>query len=318
VRITGDIIALLPVMPPWPSMSRTAHKIEMEGGLFAAYPVEAAERSCSGEQDDYSEPQRHSCGPATTTWRGCKGGPLAHFFCFWDQDFASLMALEDRITALIAPTVTDLGYELVRIQMQGRQRPTLQIMAERTDRFPMSVEDCERISHAVSAILDVEDPVAGAYTLEVSSPGIDRPLTRAQDFIRFAGFEARIDTLLLVEGRKRFRGRIDGLDGTDQVLVTLEDGAQIAIPRTDIAKAKLILTDALIDAALAEQTAAMEAAGIAVEGGDVDDIALETEIDFDIDGDDDGDEDGDTEFSAANDDDPVDEDETPRNTDPTH
>lgn len=145
-----------------------------------------------------------------------------------------------------------MGYELVRVLLQGRQDLTLQIMAERSDRQPMTVDDCADISRAVSAILDVEDPISGAYTLEVSSPGIDRPLTRPQDFERFAGFDAKVETLQPVEGRKRFRGKVLGLDEQGQLRLVIETGEQ-AIPLAMIKTAKLVLTDELIAAAMKEQ-----------------------------------------------------------------
>jgi len=145
-----------------------------------------------------------------------------------------------------------MGYELVRVLLQGRQNLTLQVMAERSDRQPMNVDDCAEISRSISAILDVEDPIAEAYTLEVSSPGIDRPLTRPQDFERFAGFEAKVETVQPVEGRKRFRGQVMGLDEERQVRLVVETG-EIAIPLASIKSAKLVLTDALIAAATKAQ-----------------------------------------------------------------
>ena len=163
------------------------------------------------------------------------------------------MHIEDRISSLIAPTLDAMGFELVRVALQGRQNQTLQIMAERRDRNPMTVEDCADISRAISALLDVEDPIAGAYTLEVSSPGIDRPLTRPGDYERFAGFEAKIDTSLPVDGRKRFRGRVLGLTEDGQVRLAGETGDELAIPLTNIQRAKLVLTDDLIAAAMNEE-----------------------------------------------------------------
>jgi ribosome maturation factor RimP len=160
--------------------------------------------------------------------------------------------LEDRISALVAPSLDAMGYELVRVLLQGRQNQTLQVMAERRDRQSMTVDDCAEISRSISAILDVEDPIAGAYTLEVSSPGIDRPLTRLQDFERFAGFEAKVETLQPVEGRKRFRGQVMGLNEEDQVRLVVETG-EIVIPLANIKSAKLVLTDALIAAATIAQ-----------------------------------------------------------------
>jgi ribosome maturation factor RimP len=155
-----------------------------------------------------------------------------------------------QVAELIEPTLSDMGFELVRVLLHGSQRPTLQVMAERADRVPMTVEHCAEISRAVSAILDVADPIAGAYRLEVTSPGLDRPLTRRADFERFRGFEARIETELPIEGRRRFRGRLLGVV-EDQLRLQLADGEQ-AIPYAGIRKAKLIVTDEML-AAAAEQ-----------------------------------------------------------------
>lgn len=162
------------------------------------------------------------------------------------------MDLEDRISALVAPSLKGMGYDLVRVLMQGRRSLTLQVMAERRDGLPMTVDDCADISRALSAILDVEDPISGAYTLEVSSPGIDRPLTRPQDYERYAGFEAKIETSRPLDGRKRFRGRVLGLDDDGAVRLAVETG-EVAIPLAEIKNAKLVLTDELIAAAMKEQ-----------------------------------------------------------------
>ena len=156
------------------------------------------------------------------------------------------MSLTDNIADLIGPSVEALGYELVRVTLAGSQRKVLQIMAEPQDGRIMSVEDCARVSRAISAILDVEDPISGAYSLEVSSPGIDRPLTRPKDYDRFKGHEAKIETHEPVEGRKRFKGILKGVEG-DAVKIDSE-GAELALPFNQIAKAKLVLTDALIAA----------------------------------------------------------------------
>jgi ribosome maturation factor RimP len=130
------------------------------------------------------------------------------------------------------------------MQTGGLRRATLQIMAERRDDAPMTIEDCAEISRAVSALLDVADPIAGAYMLEVSSPGIDRPLVRPEDYDRFAGFEARIDLSIPLDGRKRFRGRVLGRE-TGHVRLALENG-EVRLPFDAIAKAKLVLTDELL------------------------------------------------------------------------
>ena len=152
------------------------------------------------------------------------------------------------VERLIAPTVADLGFEIVRVQFGGGQRrPTLQIMIERPD-GSLAIEDCVEVSHAVSALLEVEDPIAGAYELEVSSPGIDRPLTRARDFLRYAGFEARLESTLPIDGRKRHKGRLIGLEGSEVVLAEEAGKPQMRVPLSAIAKAKLVLTDDLIAA----------------------------------------------------------------------
>lgn len=161
------------------------------------------------------------------------------------------MDRQDRLEELIAPSLESMGYELVRVQFQGRQRPTLQVMADRKDGRPMTVDDCADISRSLSALLDVEDPIAGAYVLEVSSPGIDRPLTRAKDFDAWAGFEAKVEALAGVDGRKRFRGHLLGLDG-EAVRLRIETG-EVAIPLDDIKSAKLVLTDELIAAVTRDQ-----------------------------------------------------------------
>jgi ribosome maturation factor RimP len=152
-----------------------------------------------------------------------------------------------QLDALISPMLEQMGYDLVRVVFQGQRRPTLQVMAERKDGRPMTVEDCAGISRSLSALLDVEDPIDSAYVLEVSSPGIDRPLTRVKDFATWAGFDVRIETDQPVEGRKRFRGRLLGLDGEDSAVVVLETG-EAHIPLARIRSAKLVLTDDLIAA----------------------------------------------------------------------
>lgn len=160
------------------------------------------------------------------------------------------MSAADGVSRIIEPALEAMGYELVRVSLIGRERPTLQVMAERRDEAAMTVEDCAGISRAISALLDVEDPIAGAYTLEVSSPGIDRPLTRPKDFDRYRGFEARIETRQPVAGRRRLKGVLGGLGpGGDTVLIAAgEDGAEMAVPLAEISRAKLVLTDALIAA----------------------------------------------------------------------
>lgn len=159
--------------------------------------------------------------------------------------------LNERIAALIEPSLTAMGYDLVRIQLSGGRRQTLQIMAERADRRPMIVDDCADISKAVSALLDVEDPISDAYSLEVSSPGIDRPLIKVEDFDRFAGFDAKLELKAPIDGRRRFQGRLLGCDGRTVRLA--QDDDEVRLDHQDIAKAKLVLTDELMAAAQAEQ-----------------------------------------------------------------
>ena len=161
------------------------------------------------------------------------------------------MAIDpNEVARIIDPSLDAMGYRLVRLmQTGGPRRPTLQIMAERRDEAPMTVEDCAEISRAVSALLDVADPIAGAYMLEVSSPGIDRPLVRPEDYDRFAGFEARVDLASPLDvagqgGRKRFRGRILGREG-DHVRLADENG-EVRLPLDAIARAKLVLNDELL------------------------------------------------------------------------
>ena len=138
------------------------------------------------------------------------------------------------------------GFEIVRVIFSGERRPKLQIMVERQDGQAVSVDDCAHVSRLVSAVLDVEDPVSGSYVLEVSSPGIDRPLTRLKDFDRFAGFEARVELRAPVDGRRRFRGRLLGVDRETVRLATERE--EIEVSFDDIQKAKLVLTDELIAA----------------------------------------------------------------------
>lgn len=160
--------------------------------------------------------------------------------------------LESRIAAAITPALEAMGYELVRVLVLGRERPTVQVMADRADGAQINVSDCEQITHAISAVLDVDDPLPGAWNLEVSSAGIDRPLTRPKDWVRFAGHLARVEMIAPVAmpdggGRRRFNGAIIGVD-ENQVRLRLEDGTEIALPLADLRRAKLVLTDALISA----------------------------------------------------------------------
>jgi ribosome maturation factor RimP len=154
------------------------------------------------------------------------------------------MDLTDRIETVIRPTIEDMGFDVVRVQVLGRERLRVQVMAERTDGKTMTVDDCAQLSRAISPVLEVEDPVAGSYTFEVSSPGIDRPLVRLRDYERFAGFEAKIEMARPMGERRRFQGRLMGTDG-EKVLLSV-DGTEVALVYDDIRRAKLLLTEELL------------------------------------------------------------------------
>ena len=160
----------------------------------------------------------------------------------------------NRLAQLIEPPIEAMGYRLVRVVVTSGRRPTLQVMAERLDDRPMTVEDCAQISHSVSALLDVADPIAGAYMLEVSSPGIDRPLVRAEDYDRFSGFEAKIELARPLDGRKRFRGRLLGTSGGN-VRLSTENG-ETELPLEIVARARLVLTEDLLAATRRDANAA--------------------------------------------------------------
>ena len=156
-------------------------------------------------------------------------------------------AIDRRLAEIISPVIEDLGFELVRIRLMSGKTTTLQIMAEKPE-GGIEVDDCAAISTAVSAVLDVEDPILDAYALEVSSPGIDRPLTRLKDFDMWVGYEAKIETTELIDGRRRFKGEIAGTEG-DEVLITIEDQGEdvtIGLKFDWLEDAKLVLTDDLI------------------------------------------------------------------------
>jgi ribosome maturation factor RimP len=164
-----------------------------------------------------------------------------------DPDQPYHVGLEARIAEIVAPSLEGMGYELVRVAVIGRERPTVQIMADRADGSAITVDDCEAISHALGAVIDVADPIRGEWQLEVSSAGIDRPLTRRKDWVRFAGHLARAELAGPLDGRKRFSGVILGADAT-HAHMRLDDGSEVALPFAEIRRAKLLLTDALIEA----------------------------------------------------------------------
>ncbi|MEZ5716494.1 MAG: ribosome maturation factor RimP [Paracoccaceae bacterium] len=172
-------------------------------------------------------------------------------------DLIAKTAMDRRIAGIITPVIEDMGFELVRVRLMGGDTKTLQVMAERPT-GGIDVDECAEISNALSAVLDVEDPVSEAYTLEVSSPGIDRPLTRLKDFDAYEGYEAKVETAELIDGRKRFRGVLAGIEGSE-VLINLEqDGETVTVGLEFdwLADAKLMLTDDLIKAMLKARKAA--------------------------------------------------------------
>jgi ribosome maturation factor RimP len=173
-----------------------------------------------------------------------------------------------RVAELIEAPIEDLGFRLVRVRVSGLNGCTVQIMAERPD-GTMSVDDCESVSRAISPILDLEDPVDRAYHLEISSPGIDRPLVRPSDFTRWADYDVKIETKVPVHGRKRFKGVILGA-AEGAVVIEREDPAKdeearVAIPLVDISEARLVLTDELIRESLRRDKAARKARGADAE-----------------------------------------------------
>ena len=155
------------------------------------------------------------------------------------------MDVLSRVVQIIEPSVGALGYDLVLVKLaDGSRRKTLTVMAERKDGVMMGFDDCTEITNTVSALLDVEEPISGAYNLEVCSPGLDRPLTKREDYTRFAGNEVKAETIIPINGRKRFRGIVKGIIGDKITLVV--DGAEVELPFTHIKTAKLAMTDELV------------------------------------------------------------------------
>ncbi|MGY9002330.1 MAG: ribosome maturation factor RimP [Rhodospirillales bacterium] len=155
-----------------------------------------------------------------------------------------MASLAERVESRITPTIESMGYDIVRVEITGKEPLVLQIMVERQDEKQLDVEDCASVSRAISALMDVDDPIDDAYTLEVSSPGLDRPLVRPQDFDRFAGYEAKVEAERLIDGRKNFKGRLIGLE--ENVVKISVDDTVMEVPIVDIKRAKLLLTDELI------------------------------------------------------------------------
>ncbi|AJE44971.1 ribosome maturation factor RimP [Celeribacter indicus] len=164
------------------------------------------------------------------------------------SDLIAKTAIDRRMAEIVGPVIEGMGFELVRVRlMSSTKSKTLQIMAERPE-GGIEVDECAEISTAVSAILDVEDPIEDEYTLEVSSPGIDRPLTRLKDFETFEGYEAKIETTEMIDGRRRFKGELAGVEG-DEVLLSIDNNGEdvtIGLNFDWLSDAKLVLTDDLI------------------------------------------------------------------------
>ncbi len=169
------------------------------------------------------------------------------------NDLVAKAAIDRRLAEIVQPVIEGMGFELVRIRLMGGKTSTVQIMAERPE-GGIEVDDCARISIAVSAVLDVEDPIEENYTLEVSSPGIDRPLTRLKDFEAWEGYEAKVETTELIDGRRRFKGVLAGVEG-DEVLLEIEEGT-VGLKFDWLSDAKLVLSDELIREMLRQRKAA--------------------------------------------------------------
>ncbi|MCB1504127.1 MAG: ribosome maturation factor RimP [Hyphomicrobiaceae bacterium] len=186
--------------------------------------------------------------------------------------FLTEHGLEAEIASIVEPAIEDLGFRLVRVQISGREGKTVQIMAERPD-GTITVDDCEAISGQVSPLLDVHDLVSGAYRLEISSPGIDRPLVRPSDFESWAGNEIKIELREMVDGRKRYRGRLEGFEN-GEVLIEVEldqiGRTVLGFPVALIADAKLVLTDELIREALTRAKKQAKSGSAAHDGADLD------------------------------------------------
>ena len=173
------------------------------------------------------------------------------------SDMIAKAAIDRKLAEIITPVIEDMGFELVRLRLMGGKTHTLQIMAERPE-GGIEVDECAEISNAVSAILDVEDPLVDSYVLEVGSPGIDRPLTRLKDFETFEGYDAKLETSELIDGRKRFKGVLAGVEG-EEVLINIEDQGEtvtVGLQFDWLADAKLVLTDELIKEMLRQRKAA--------------------------------------------------------------
>lgn len=198
------------------------------------------------------------------------------------NDLIAKTAIDRRLAEILIPVIEDMGFELVRLRLQGGKTATLQIMADRPD-GGINVDDCAEISTMVSATLDVEDPIEDKYNLEVSSPGIDRPLTRLKDFATFEGYDVKLETSMPIDGRKRFTGTLAGVEGED-VLINIEVGGEtqtIGLNFDWLSDAKLMLTDELI----AEMLRQKKEAGVEIDNLDesiFDEVQTEDGDDTDV------------------------------------
>jgi ribosome maturation factor RimP len=172
-------------------------------------------------------------------------------------DLVAKAPVDQRLARIVEPVIEGMGFRLVRLRLMGGKRTTLQVMAERPD-GTMEIEDCAELSRALSAVLDVEDPIASEYMLEVSSPGIDRPLTRLGDFARWSGFVARVEAEELIDGRRRFKGTLGGVENGEILIET--DQGPARVPFDQLADAKLVLTDELVAESLRARKHAFDAA----------------------------------------------------------
>ncbi|MEM9430572.1 MAG: ribosome maturation factor RimP [Pseudomonadota bacterium] len=163
------------------------------------------------------------------------------------SDLIAKAPMDQRLASIVQPTIEGMGFELVRLRFMGGRTPRLQVMAD-SETGGIEVDDCAAISRQISAVLDVEDPIEGEYVLEVSSPGIDRPLTRLKDFETWAGYEAKLQTAELISGRKNFRGQLRGVE-EGEVLIDIPEGT-IGLTFEWLTDAKLVLTDDLVAASL--------------------------------------------------------------------
>ena len=183
------------------------------------------------------------------------------------NDLIAKAAIDRRLAEIITPVIEDMGFELVRVRLMSGKSTILQVMADRPA-GGIEVDECAKISQAIGAVLDVEDPILDEYALEVSSPGIDRPLTRLKDFDAFEGYEAKIETTELIDGRRRFKGELAGVEG-GEVLINVEEGT-IGLQFDWLSDAKLVLTDDLIKEMLRQR----KASG-AIDENEFDDIETE-------------------------------------------